>query len=184
MFGSKPGPFSAIALDEVPELKIAAQEVAEIALADEEFAERIALLVRTESESEEKGTYCRFGGCWFVIELGARRAPSTFLAYQGWKRSWTGRRAPYKHIAGPARSREHGSDQPGPGGHRGETIKHYLPLIRNTLDHELSNARAEATNTHLRVLTRRAYGFHTPQALISMAMLTRGKLFPPLPGRS
>ncbi|MGH3625298.1 MAG: ISL3 family transposase, partial [Sciscionella sp.] len=65
-----------------------------------------------------------------------------------------------------------------------KTIKHYRHLIHNTLDHELSNARAEATNTHLRVLTRRAYGFHTPQALISMAMLTRGGLCPPLPGRS
>ncbi len=41
-------------------------------------------------------------------------------------------------------------------------------------DHGLSNARAEATNTHLRVLTRRSYGFQTPQALIAMAMLTRG----------
>jgi transposase len=65
-----------------------------------------------------------------------------------------------------------------------KTIKHYLPLIHNTLNHKLSNARSEATNTHLRVLTRRAYGFHTPQALISMAMLTRGGLCPPLPGRS
>ncbi|MGH3515619.1 MAG: ISL3 family transposase, partial [Pseudonocardiaceae bacterium] len=65
-----------------------------------------------------------------------------------------------------------------------KTITHYLPLIHNTLDHELSNARTEATNTHLRVLTRRAYGFRTPDALISMAMLTRGGLCPPLPGRS
>lgn len=65
-----------------------------------------------------------------------------------------------------------------------KTIRHYLPLIRNTLDHGLSNARAESTNTHLRVLTRRAYGFRSPDALISMAMLTRGGLCPPLPGRS
>lgn len=65
-----------------------------------------------------------------------------------------------------------------------KTIKHYRPLIRNTLDHGLSNARSESTNTHLRVLTRRAYGFHTPQALITMAMLTRSGLCPPLPGRS
>lgn len=63
------------------------------------------------------------------------------------------------------------------------TIQRYLPLIRNTLDHGLSNALAEATNTHLRVLTRRAYGYHSPEALIAMAMLTRGGLCPPLPGR-
>lgn len=65
-----------------------------------------------------------------------------------------------------------------------KTIRHYLPLIRNTLDHGLSNARSESTNTHLRVLTRRSYGFRSPEALITMAMLTRSGLCPPLPGRS
>ena len=64
-----------------------------------------------------------------------------------------------------------------------KTIERYKELIFNSLDHGLSNARSEATNTHLRVLTRRAYGFHTPEALIAMAMLTRGGLCPPLPGR-
>jgi transposase len=64
------------------------------------------------------------------------------------------------------------------------TIERYRPLICNTLDHGLSNARSEATNTHLRVLTRRSYGFHTPDALIAMAMLTRGGLCPALPGRA
>jgi len=64
-----------------------------------------------------------------------------------------------------------------------KTIEHYKPLIVNTLVHGLSNARAEATNTHLRTLTRRAYGFHSPEALIAMAMLTRGGCCPPLPGR-
>jgi transposase len=64
------------------------------------------------------------------------------------------------------------------------TITRYLPLIHNALDHGLSNARSEATNTHLRLLTRRAYGYHSPDALIAMAMLTRGGLCPPLPGRT
>ncbi len=64
------------------------------------------------------------------------------------------------------------------------TIEHHRPLIWNTVDHGLSNARSEATNTHLRVLTRRSYGFHSPQALIAMAMLTRGGLCPPLPERA
>lgn len=64
------------------------------------------------------------------------------------------------------------------------TIGAYRPLIRNTLDHGLSNAKSEATNTHLRALTKRAYGFHSPDALIGMAMLTRGGLCPPLPGRA
>jgi transposase len=65
-----------------------------------------------------------------------------------------------------------------------KTINKYRPLILNTLDHAVSNARVEATNTHLRVLTRRSYGFHTPEALIAMAMLTRGGLCPNLPGRA
>lgn len=64
------------------------------------------------------------------------------------------------------------------------TIERYKPLILNTLDHGLSNARSEATNVHLRTLTRRAYGFHSPEALIAMAMLTRGGCCPPLPGRA
>ena len=65
-----------------------------------------------------------------------------------------------------------------------KTIKRYLPLIHNTLDHGVSNALSEATNTHLRLLTRRAYGYHSADALIAMATLTRGGLCPPLPGRS
>jgi transposase len=64
------------------------------------------------------------------------------------------------------------------------TIKRFLPLIHNTLEHGVSNALSEATNTHLRLLTRRAYGYHSAEALIAMATLTRGGLCPPLPGRS
>jgi transposase len=65
-----------------------------------------------------------------------------------------------------------------------KTIKKYRTLIHNTLGHGLSNALSEATNTHLRLLTRRAYGYHSADALIAMAALTRGGLCPPLPGRS
>lgn len=64
------------------------------------------------------------------------------------------------------------------------SIRRYRDLIWNTLDHNLSNARSEATNTHLRALTKRAYGFHSPEALIGMALLTRGGLCPALPGRN
>ena len=63
------------------------------------------------------------------------------------------------------------------------SIRRYRDLIWNTLHHGLSNARSEATNTHLRALTKRAYGFHSPDALIAMALLTRGGLCPALPGR-
>jgi transposase len=64
------------------------------------------------------------------------------------------------------------------------SIRRYRDLIWNTLDYGLSNARSEATNTHLRALTKRAYGFHSPEALIAMALLTRGDLCPALPGRA
>lgn len=49
--------------------------------------------------------------------------------------------------------------------------------------HGLSNARVEAINTQIRLIARRAFGFHSPQALISLAMLKLGGLCPPLPGR-
>ncbi|HUH70465.1 MAG TPA: transposase [Mycobacterium sp.] len=58
------------------------------------------------------------------------------------------------------------------------SIRRYRDLMCNTLDHGLSNARSEATNSHLRALTKRAYGFHSPGALIAMALLTRGGSLP------
>jgi transposase len=64
------------------------------------------------------------------------------------------------------------------------SIRRYRELIYNTLDHGLSNALSEATNTHLRALTKRSYGFRSPDALIAMALLTRGDLCPALPGRT
>lgn len=64
-----------------------------------------------------------------------------------------------------------------------KTMKRFQQLIWNTLTHQMSNAKSEATNTHLRALTKRSYGFHSPEALIAMARLTRGGLCPPLPGR-
>ena len=63
-------------------------------------------------------------------------------------------------------------------------LRRFHHLIGNTLDHRLSNARSEATNTHIRLLTRKAYGYHTPEALIAMIELTRGGLCPPLPGHA
>jgi hypothetical protein len=62
------------------------------------------------------------------------------------------------------------------------TIKRFLPMTHNTLDHGLSNALSEATNAHIQLLTRRAYGYHSPEALIAMANLTRCGLCPPLHG--
>lgn len=63
-------------------------------------------------------------------------------------------------------------------------LRRFTDLIGNTLDHGVTSALAENTNTHITVLARRAYGFHSPEALIAMIELTRGGLCPPLPGRA
>lgn len=66
----------------------------------------------------------------------------------------------------------------------GRKIKRHLPAIHASLDHGLSNARIEAINTKIRLITRVAFGFKDPQALIALAMLTLGGYRPPLPGRN
>jgi transposase len=65
-----------------------------------------------------------------------------------------------------------------------KTIREHYAGILATLNHRLSNARIEAINTTLRLICRRAYGFHSAEALIALAMLRLGGLCPPLPGRS
>jgi len=42
----------------------------------------------------------------------------------------------------------------------------------------------ESANTKIRLLTRVAFGFKSPEALIALAMLSVGGLCPPLPGRT
>jgi transposase len=56
--------------------------------------------------------------------------------------------------------------------------------IEAALTHGLSNARVESVNTKLRLLTRMAFGFRSPDALVALAMLDLGGLRPPLPGRA
>ncbi len=63
------------------------------------------------------------------------------------------------------------------------TITDQRPGILAAIEHGLSNARVEAINTQIRLITRRAFGFHSPKALIALAMLTLGGLCPSLPGR-
>ncbi len=59
----------------------------------------------------------------------------------------------------------------------------YRRQIEATLDCGLSNGLIESTNTKIRLLTRLAFGFKNPDALIGLAMLALGGLKPPLPGR-
>lgn len=62
-------------------------------------------------------------------------------------------------------------------------IVRHRAAIDATLDHGLSNALIESTNTKIRLLTRIAFGFHNPEALIALAMLALGHQPPALPGR-
>ena len=61
------------------------------------------------------------------------------------------------------------------------TITEQRTGIVAAIEHGLSNARVEAINTQIRLITRRAFGFHSASALIALAMLTLGDLRPPLP---
>ncbi|MGH8892881.1 MAG: ISL3 family transposase [Actinomycetes bacterium] len=56
--------------------------------------------------------------------------------------------------------------------------------IDNALRHGLSNGLIESTNAKIRLLTRIAYGFTSPDALIALAMLHLGGHRPALPGRT
>jgi transposase len=60
----------------------------------------------------------------------------------------------------------------------------YRASIDAALEHDLSNALIESTNTKIRLLTRIAFGFRSPEALIALAMLSLGGYRPSLPGRS
>ncbi len=62
-----------------------------------------------------------------------------------------------------------------------KTITKQRDGIVAAISHGLSNARVEAINTQIRLITRRAFGFHSPGALIALAMLSLANLCPPLP---
>ena len=62
-------------------------------------------------------------------------------------------------------------------------VKHRA-AIDAALEHELSNALVESTNTKIRLLTRVAFGFRSSEALIALAMLALGGHRPALPGRT
>jgi transposase len=62
-----------------------------------------------------------------------------------------------------------------------DTITEQRAGIEAAIEHGLSNARVEAINTQIRLLTRRAFGFHSANALLALAMLSLTGLRPPLP---
>lgn len=64
---------------------------------------------------------------------------------------------------------------------RGHTIASPRRIEERRRPAVRSNARVEAINTQIRLITRRAFGFHSGNALIALAMLTLADLCPPLP---
>ena len=62
-----------------------------------------------------------------------------------------------------------------------KTVDKHQRGILHALLHRLSNARLESLNTKLKLLTRLAFGFHSPKPLIALALLKFGGLCPPLP---
>lgn len=53
-------------------------------------------------------------------------------------------------------------------------LRRYRPDIVNTLHTGLANSRVEGTNTVIRLLTRIAFGFHSPEPLIALTKLRVG----------
>jgi transposase len=64
-----------------------------------------------------------------------------------------------------------------------QRIAKYRISINASLEHRLSDGLVESTNTKVRLLTRMAFGFKSPEAMIALAMLNLGGYCPPLPGR-
>lgn len=65
-----------------------------------------------------------------------------------------------------------------------KSIVKHRDRILAAIEHDLSNGLVESTNTKVRLITRIAFGFHSAQALIALAMLNLGGHRPTLPGRN
>jgi len=64
------------------------------------------------------------------------------------------------------------------------TIVAHRDTILASIEHHLSNGLIESVNTKIRLITRTAFGFASPDALIALAMLNLGGHRPVLPGRT
>ena len=64
-----------------------------------------------------------------------------------------------------------------------KSIVNHRAAILAAIEHGLSNGRVESMNTTIRLITRIAFGFTSPDALMALAMLSLGGHKPVLPGR-
>jgi transposase len=62
-----------------------------------------------------------------------------------------------------------------------KTLSKYRPTIDNTLEHAVSNGRAEALNAQVNALITRARGFRSADALMDMVLFVHGGLCPDSP---
>jgi len=62
-------------------------------------------------------------------------------------------------------------------------VKHRARILA-AIEHNLSNGLIESTNTKIRLITRMAFGFKSPEALTALALLSLGGHRPVLPGRT
>jgi len=63
----------------------------------------------------------------------------------------------------------------------GRTIRKHRNGIDAAINRGLSNGRHEGLNNKVRLIIRRAYGFHTPEAALAAVMLTCGPVNLDLP---
>ena len=61
------------------------------------------------------------------------------------------------------------------------TIRQRRDLILNAVEHGISNGRVEGLNTKVRLIIRRAYGFHSADATLALVMLGAGPINLQLP---
>jgi transposase len=61
------------------------------------------------------------------------------------------------------------------------TMRHRRDLILNAVEHGISNGRVEGLNTKVRLIVRRAYGFHSADAALALVMLGAGPINLTLP---
>ena len=63
------------------------------------------------------------------------------------------------------------------------SIVNHRPALA-AIEHGFSNGRVKSMNTKIRLITRIAFGFKSPEALIALAMLSPGGPKPALPCRN
>ena len=63
----------------------------------------------------------------------------------------------------------------------GRTIRVHRAGILATIEHGLANGRVEGLNNRVRLIVRRAFGFHSAQAALALVMLSCGPITTELP---